>query len=938
MRKDIPLYEQIAPEYKQLSHKIQFYHGLKETGQRTTASALKAGFMLIKKANTYGERAGIFIQEKDKEKLLELITQISQLRQQSHSTTSSSNGNKKRKPKPSPQKKAAQEVTLQEDDASSTRESDISTAELESDTDYQTLEVILQRFDSSAWTEDERELIDGLQRDSSEQDNWTETRFNKVLEQHRKNVAGFAKKAGPLKPFLCLCSWCRTEQNKRHKHLKKVRKQNRKKLKERISHLVDPLEFAQGNLGEDLFTLAKEEILKNYFRHSIHDTSTTSKLDDTDEALLEKLQHNFASKLKAYRKKLRKILRRKENIAELKAYHENEFQAFWEQKEEELRKLYHTEIPEGLHSTEYSDLLESLEKTFQRYRQESSEFIASFQGHEDLNWAKRWLRNLVSACQKNIESQANVLKQRLTLHIMYEERSDFASYFTAARKLNRTIKFFCGPTNSGKTYAALNELAAGESGVYLAPLRLMAMEGQDELQRRGVKASYITGEERSEVEGAKFIASTIEMLDYHKVVDTAIIDEVQLISDKQRGWAWTNALVGVPAETVILTGSPNAVPLVRAIVESLGETLEIWHYARFNPLIPMKTACRVDDRSLEPGCAIICFSRRGVLELKRQIEANTRYKVSVIYGGLSPDVRRDEARRFRQKQTDILVATDAISMGLNLPIKTVIFWTTVKKFGGTTQELTYAEIKQIAGRAGRYGIEDRGYVGAFYEDDLERIREALPDPLEDLQPPCSVMPMLFHVEMLSEVLQSQHLGNILRYFQGELWFSKDLFTPLVTKEMQQLADTLEEIIPDAPLDVKYTFACAPVDTRSKDVITTFLHFVEDYKFQREVILPRKLIKSYQGRTARDELELRNAEDNVKVLTIYRWLSYRFPQFFCETEKADGYKYILNNYISRSLDKGTFRRTCQSCGKELPFRFRHRRCDDCHFGRKGSYWS
>ena len=58
------------------------------------------------------------------------------------------------------------------------------------------------------------------------------------------------------------------------------------------------------------------------------------------------------------------------------------------------------------------------------------------------------------------------------------------------------------------------------------------------------------------------------------------------------------------------------------------------------------------DAELDAGTAIICFSRRDVLSIKGELEQHHKYKVSVIYGGLSPEVRRIEAQRFRDKETD----------------------------------------------------------------------------------------------------------------------------------------------------------------------------------------------------------------------------------------------------------------------------------------------
>ena len=63
-------------------------------------------------------------------------------------------------------------------------------------------------------------------------------------------------------------------------------------------------------------------------------------------------------------------------------------------------------------------------------------------------------------------------------------------------------------------------------------------------------------------------------------------------------------------------------------------------------------------------------------------------------------------------KTRIVVSTDAIGMGLNLPIRRIIFMETEKFDGVERRTLRPEEIKQIAGRAGRLGMYHKGYVGA----------------------------------------------------------------------------------------------------------------------------------------------------------------------------------------------------------------------------------
>ncbi len=351
-------------------------------------------------------------------------------------------------------------------------------------------------------------------------------------------------------------------------------------------------------------------------------------------------------------------------------------------------------------------------------------FLGALANFSDKELKTTHVNQVFKKQQKKQKNQAKIQEAETQIQKLLQSLKiqEYHSYFGTARAFKRTLKLYVGPTNSGKTYHALNDLAAHERGVYLSPLRLLAWEGKEELEKRGRKTSLITGEERREEEGATFRAQTIETLNFHEVVDAVLIDEIQMLFDKHRGWAWTQALVGAPCKELIMAGSPEAEPLVRKIADLLGEKLEVIRLNRFNPLEVKSKPFEIDQiQKLPEGSAIIAFSRKNVLDFKKAFEKHN-IPVSVIYGNLSPEVRKEEAKKFRDGQNKYLIATDAISMGLNLPISTIIF-STVEKFNGQYMDyLEPMEIKQIAGRAGRYGKVEKGDVGAFYQDDLKFIK------------------------------------------------------------------------------------------------------------------------------------------------------------------------------------------------------------------------
>ncbi len=503
---------------------------------------------------------------------------------------------------------------------------------------------------------------------------------------------------------------------------------------------------------------------------------------------------------------------------------------------------------------------------------------------------------------------------------------DFKQLFPTARSLNREIIFNVGPTNSGKTYSALQELKSAETGFYLAPLRLLALEGYEDLNRSGVNCSLITGEEEIIDEDSTHISSTIEMINPDIEVEVCVIDEIQMIGDRDRGWAWANALIGAPAKKVILTGSSDALEVVKEIAKYLNEPLKIVEFERKNPLQVMDRATPINK--LQKNTAIVTFSRKDVLALKNKV--SPFFDVSVVYGNLSPEVRREEARRFREGESQILIATDAIAMGLNLPIKTILFARDNKFDGLRRRELTTSEILQIAGRAGRYGLHEKGLVGALDFPTLLTIKGKFKQKLEPIKLPISVMASLEHVLLIGEILQTNNLYEILDFFASNMEFEG----PFVAANIDSMIE-VSKIVDEYNLDLvsKYHLACAPVSINSPYLQKVFHRYIKHIEngevvpFSETKNLPKKAI-SYNA--------LLNAEDRVKEVSLYLWLSFKFSDKFLETDKARATRDNLNKYIEKSLREANFTKECKRCGKELDISYRFMICDDCYSKTRRGY--
>ncbi len=485
--------------------------------------------------------------------------------------------------------------------------------------------------------------------------------------------------------------------------------------------------------------------------------------------------------------------------------------------------------------------------------------------------------------------------------------SDFQAYlnrFSLARQLKRQHHFYVGPTNSGKTYQALETLRNAESGVYLAPLRLLAMEVRDRLMQAGVPCNLVTGEERVMVPGAKHTASTIEMLRPDMAVDVAVIDEIQMLMDPDRGSAWTAALLGVPAKQVFVCGANSVTESCTRVLDVLNEPYTLTHLQRMTPLVIEEASICGEHyhaaklrKVLKPGDAIIAFSRKDVLTLAARIR-QWGFQVAIIYGALSPEVRRGESARFASGEAKILVATDAIGMGLNLPIRRVIF-ANIHKFDGVAPRMLNAtEMRQIAGRAGRHGLYETGYVTVLEDDEQWHLNEML--GCDDTVPPFA-LPIAVSsgdIEALSQRIPTWRLAECVEYLytqyqrQAGLQAMQWQITPL----QHQQALLIDETAPQMTMRDKYRLMCAPLAIQVPIARDYFVQCVQAIYHQQPRPLPM-LPEWLKGQQAQ---YLEQAELICQHLSLYSWLGYQYPQIFPDRELVDYARKSLNGFISRAL--------------------------------------
>ena len=458
--------------------------------------------------------------------------------------------------------------------------------------------------------------------------------------------------------------------------------------------------------------------------------------------------------------------------------------------------------------------------------------------------------------------------------------AEYPDSFDVARRMPRRLIALLGPTNSGKTHRAIEALAKARSGVYLAPLRLLALENYERLQAMQVngkplKVSLVTGEERRLAEDATHVASTVEMLDTRTPVEVAVIDEIQMLADRDRGAAWTAAVCGAPAQTVYLVGAPEARKAIEALAARMELPLEVHVLKRMGPL-SMEPGPVRKLRNLRRGDAVIAFSRREVL-MWRDMITELGLSVATVYGNLSPEVRRAQAGRFRDGSADIVVGTDALAMGLNMPIARIVMSTTVKFNGVEEEEISASLARQIAGRAGRYGVHEAGLVAGFDDDTHQVMRALLKEKLAPLSATgFPVAPSLEQLHRIAAVTGESALAKLLKRFVHNIDVPDGFFFPRITEEQAERALWLDTL--DLSVAEKFTLSLVPVSTRVPSLQRAWEQWAR-------ALAKRAVTRLHAGTGPQAWHNLQEVEDSCRLYAAYAWLGYRLPEFFPSVELA-----------------------------------------------------
>ncbi|WML26095.1 DEAD/DEAH box helicase [Neobacillus sp. OS1-33] len=523
-------------------------------------------------------------------------------------------------------------------------------------------------------------------------------------------------------------------------------------------------------------------------------------------------------------------------------------------------------------------------------------------------------KDLQAREQKEKEVQKELERKKAEEEQMMKDI--FATEYDPSLKRQVRYVLHIGETNTGKTHHALERMKDAYSGLYLAPLRLLALEVFDKLNAEGMPCSLKTGEEEKVIPGANHISCTVEMFHEKEFYEVVVIDEAQMITDKDRGFSWYKAITKANAEEVHIIGSRNSKTMLLQLLG--GSDIEIHEYSRDTPLEVETKEFHI--KHIKKGDALICFSRRRVLETASRLQ-NDGHTVSMIYGAMPPETRKKQIQQFNSGKTKVIVATDAIGMGLNLPIRRIVFLEN-DKFDGTKRRLlTSQEVKQIAGRAGRKGIYNIGKVA--FTSDIRKMRNLL---LQEDEPVHT-----FAIAPTNSVFErfQRYYHDLGTFF--ELWGKFE--SPTGTKKASLAEEkSLYQMIAGTEIEARlslmdlYGFLHLPF-SKNEPVLTKQWE-EKMYAIIHGRELPEPIVKE----RSLEELELSYKAIGLHLLFLYR-LGERTTAIYWERlreEVSDKVQDRLKTDINKFVKK------CKTCGKKLPWDHSFPTCEACYAAKIRRY--
>lgn len=486
-----------------------------------------------------------------------------------------------------------------------------------------------------------------------------------------------------------------------------------------------------------------------------------------------------------------------------------------------------------------------------------------------------------------------------------------ANWYPEARAMKRKIIYHSGPTNSGKTYSALKAFQECKSGLYCGPLKLLAYEVATKTNNHAGESicDMIVGDDRRYVkesgESSSHCACTIEMVNLGKRYDIVVIDEIQMIADQQRGWAWTRAFLGICADEVHLCGDTSAVDLIENLCLMTGDDFQLKTYKRLTKL-EFSDKALTNLRNVKSGDCIVCFSKVDIFNIVRELE-KLNIECAVIYGSMPPNVKLEQARKFNDPNNSckVLVATDAIGMGLNLNIKRVIFYSVNKTYvrdNSTFSDLIgTSQALQIAGRAGRFNTQfPDGIATTYNQKDFPLLKSIISKPIEP-STKAGLHPTQEQIELFAYNLPHHPMSSLIDIFVTICKLDDSKYFMCQINDMKSIASMIDNI--PLPLKARYTFSSAPVDLKNPFNCNAFMQFVTIFS-RNEPILVKDVEKIIEWplKMPKTIMALNHAESIFDALDLYLWLSYRFSEMFPDAEAVREIRKVVDQLIHNGIQQ------------------------------------
>lgn len=555
----------------------------------------------------------------------------------------------------------------------------------------------------------------------------------------------------------------------------------------------------------------------------------------------------------------------------------------------------------------YIDRAVGLELSFIENLDKSERFADYLLKKEQMNLAVNYLPEIYEKYMIGVKR--NLRNTIIRLQRQEEQRKE-------AFAMDRHYILHIGGTNSGKTYNSVERLKQSACGVYAGPLRLLALEIYDKLMASNVPCTMVTGEEQYITEGSRVVSATVEMVDMDKEYDVAVIDEAQMIVDPFRGDNWLRLIVGLKAKEIHLCMAPEAEDvIIRILREQCHASYEIVRHERNTELIFEEKPFNIDKDILR-GDALILFSKRAVLDVSARLEL-LGIKASVIYGNLPPQIRKHQFEMFMAGETQVVVATDAIGLGVNLPIRRIIFMTTMKFDGVERRSLNQYEVRQIAGRAGRRGLYDEGYVTTTSRQEIARLKQkydtyapltyariGFPTNLLDLDESIDViLNEWYNIPPEFEVYRKMDVSELLNKYKLLVNMNKAEGITMGKKEM-------------------YALISCEVDSGNSECIKLWLDYCKTYTESESLMFPE--LDDVHGAN-----DLEKAETYYKMLDLYNHFSVRMNKLM-DVERLEQRRLETEDAIIRELNRSKkhYLRRCNYCGKALPIDGKGSLCNKC----------